>query len=158
MNYNVPTDYTILQVELWSSLFSFTPTMLPFDIISTFLINEFTFSHLHHSRALIHSLGISFKYSLKRLKVTCSIFTFYQHTSPCMNAYQVASVMFDSLRPYGPLPTRLLCPWRTRIFSRQEYWHVLPCPPPGDLPNPGIELSSLMSYALAGGFLTTSAT
>ena len=24
-------------------------------------------------------------------------------------------------------------------FSRQEYWSGLPCPPPGDLLNPGIE-------------------
>ena len=24
-------------------------------------------------------------------------------------------------------------------FSRQEYWSGLSCPPPGDLPNPGIE-------------------
>ena len=24
-------------------------------------------------------------------------------------------------------------------FSRQEYWSGLPCPPPGDLPDPGIE-------------------
>ena len=24
-------------------------------------------------------------------------------------------------------------------FSRQEYWRGLPCPPPGDVPNPGIE-------------------
>ena len=24
-------------------------------------------------------------------------------------------------------------------FSRQEYWSGLPCPPPGDLPKPGIE-------------------
>ena len=24
-------------------------------------------------------------------------------------------------------------------FSRQEYWSGLPFPPPGDLPNPGIE-------------------
>ena len=24
-------------------------------------------------------------------------------------------------------------------FSRQEYWRRLPCPPPGDLPNPGIK-------------------
>ena len=27
-------------------------------------------------------------------------------------------------------------------LSRQEYWSGLPCPPPGDLPNPGIEPSS----------------
>ena len=30
----------------------------------------------------------------------------------------------------------VLCPWG---FSRQEYWSGLLCPPPGDLPNPGIE-------------------
>ena len=28
-------------------------------------------------------------------------------------------------------------------FSRQEYWSGLPVPPPGDLPNPGIEPRSL---------------
>ena len=38
-------------------------------------------------------------------------------------------------------------------FSRQEYWSKLLCPPPGDLPNPGIE-----SPALADSFFTTSAT
>ena len=42
-------------------------------------------------------------------------------------------------------------------FSREEYWSELPCPPPGDLPNPGTEPASLTSPALAGGFFTTSA-
>ena len=42
-------------------------------------------------------------------------------------------------------------------FSRQEYWSGLPCPPPGDLPDPGIEPASPASPALAGGFFTTSA-
>ena len=28
-------------------------------------------------------------------------------------------------------------------FSRKEYWSGLPCPPPGDLPNPGIKSASL---------------
>ena len=27
-------------------------------------------------------------------------------------------------------------------FSRQEYWSGLPCPPPGNLPNPGIKFFS----------------
>jgi len=27
-------------------------------------------------------------------------------------------------------------------FSRQEYWRVLPCPPSGDLPDPGIKPGS----------------
>ena len=39
-------------------------------------------------------------------------------------------------------------------FSRQGYWSGSPCPPPGDLPDPGIEPLSLMSPALAGGFFT----
>ena len=43
-------------------------------------------------------------------------------------------------------------------FSRQEYCSGLPCPPPRDLPNPGIEPTYLLSPALAGGFFTTSAT
>ena len=42
-------------------------------------------------------------------------------------------------------------------FPRQEYWSGLPCPPPGNLPNPGIKPTSLMSPALAGGFFTSSA-
>ena len=41
-----------------------------------------------------------------------------------------------------------------RGFSRQEYWSGLPCPPPGDLPNPGSEPVSLMSPELAGMFFT----
>ena len=43
-------------------------------------------------------------------------------------------------------------------FSRQEYWSGLPCPPPGDLPDPGAEPTSLTSPALVGRFFTTSAT
>ena len=43
-------------------------------------------------------------------------------------------------------------------FSRKEYWSGLPCPPPGDLPEPGIEPLSLMSPALTGGFFTTGTT
>ena len=43
-------------------------------------------------------------------------------------------------------------------FSRQEYWSGLPSPPPGDLPDPGIEPAFLMSPALADVFLTMSAT
>ncbi len=43
-------------------------------------------------------------------------------------------------------------------FPRREHWSGLPCPPPGDLPNPGIKLASLRSLALADGFFTTTAT
>ena len=40
-------------------------------------------------------------------------------------------------------------------LSRQELWSGLPCPPPGDLPDPGIEPPSLTSPALADEFITT---
>ena len=40
-------------------------------------------------------------------------------------------------------------------FSMQEYWSGLSFSPPGDLPNPGIELVSPVSPALAGGFVST---
>ena len=39
-------------------------------------------------------------------------------------------------------------------FSRQEYWNGLPCPPPGDLPHPGIE----PRFPASGGFFTLWAT
>ena len=42
-------------------------------------------------------------------------------------------------------------------FCRQEYWSGLPCPPPGELPDPGNEPASFTSPALAGGFFTASA-
>ena len=41
---------------------------------------------------------------------------------------------------------------------KQEYWCELPCPPRGDLPDPGIDPMSLMSPALADRFFTTNAT
>ena len=41
-------------------------------------------------------------------------------------------------------------------FSREACWSGLPGPPPGDLPNPGIQPASLPSPALAGGFFTSS--
>ena len=55
--------------------------------------------------------------------------------------YAVASVTSDSVAPWtvacqAPLSTGC---------SRQEYWSGLPCPPPGDLPDPGMEPESLMS-------------
>ena len=43
-------------------------------------------------------------------------------------------------------------------FSRLEYWNGLPCPPPRDLPDPGIKPMSLISPELGGRFFTTSAT
>ena len=41
-------------------------------------------------------------------------------------------------------------------FSRQEYWSELPCPPPGDLSDPGVEPTSPVSPALQADSLPLS--
>ena len=61
------------------------------------------------------------------------------------------SVVSDFLVPCGLYQASL-----SMGFSRQEYWSGLP--PPGDLPNLGIEPASLSSPALAGGCFTTNTT
>ena len=74
--------------------------------------------------------------------VYCSIF-----------AAPAKSLRCDSLWPYGARQAPL-----SMGFSRQEYWGGLPCPPLGELPDPGMEPESLASSALAGRFLITSTT
>ena len=70
------------------------------------------------------------------------LFSFLSHLSTLALgfAYIVCvlsrSVMSSSLQLHGLQPARLLCPWE---FSRLEYWSGLPCPPPWNLPNPGME-------------------
>ena len=63
---------------------------------------------------------------------------------------------FSCIRLFATLWTIVLQVSLSMRFSRQEYWSGLPCPPPGDPPNPGIKPVSLMSPALAGRFFTTS--
>ena len=63
----------------------------------------------------------------------------------------VTSVLSDSLWPYRLAHQSPL----SMGFSRQEYWSGLPGPPPGNLPNPGIELLSACIYCFAGGFFPT---
>ena len=43
-------------------------------------------------------------------------------------------------------------------ISSQEYWNGLPCPAPGDLPDPGFKPSSLMLTAFVGVLFTTRTT
>ena len=64
------------------------------------------------------------------------------------------SVVSDSVTPWAVAHQ---APLSLGLF-RQEYRNGLPCPPPGDLPYPGIEPTSLMFPALAGGSFTASAT
>ena len=41
-------------------------------------------------------------------------------------------------------------------FFKQEYWSGLPCPPPGDFPNPGTESASPVVPALQANSLPLS--
>ena len=70
--------------------------------------------------------------------------------SNCVHGKSLQSC--PTLQPCGPHQAPL-----SMGFSRQEYRSGLPGLPPGDLPDPGIELESLIS-ALAGGFFTASTT
>ena len=58
------------------------------------------------------------------------------------------SVVFFSCDPLDCSPQAPL----SIGFSRQESWSGLPFPPPGDLPDPGVEPTPLVSPALAGSF------
>ena len=54
-------------------------------------------------------------------------------------------IPFDRVQLFATLWTVARLSPLTMGFSRQEYWSGLPCPPPGDLPDPGIELMSYVS-------------
>ena len=73
-------------------------------------------------------------------------------TSACMLScfsYVQLFVILGTIAHQAPLAMGL---------SRKEYWSGLPCFSPGDLPDPGVKLVSLMSPALTDGFFITRAT
>ena len=93
-----------------------------------------------------------------------SHFLTLQHVSHCSSKqpmchpFQITCVLshFSRVQLFATLWTVALQVPASMGISRQEYWSGLPCPPPGDLPDPGIKPSSLMSPALTGRFFTTS--
>ena len=64
---------------------------------------------------------------------------------------QLCLTLFDPIN-YSPPGSSVLG------LSRREYCSGLPCPPLGDLPDPGIKPGSLTSIASEGKFFTTSTT
>ena len=87
-----------------------------------------------------------------------------------MGASASASVLPKNIQCWLPLGLTglfsLLSKGFSRVFSntlsmgfyRWEYWSGLPFSSPGDLLKPGIDLMSLVSLAMAGGFFITSTT
>ena len=80
---------------------------------------------------------------------------------PCINVINAYNRILLMCSVVQSCPT--LCDKLARLlylcnFSSQECWMGALFPTPGDLPDPGIEPTSLMSLALADGFFTSSAT
>ena len=81
------------------------------------------------------------RYKLIKLEVYVCVLSCFSHVQLFMTLWTVAY--------QAPLSIGL---------SKQEYQSGLPCPPPGDLPDPAVKPTCLMSPSLAGSFFTTSAT
>ena len=73
----------------------------------------------------------------------------------CLLLFCVPAQLFSGVRLFASLWTVAHQAPLSMGFSRQESWSGLPCPPPGDLPNPGFESVCLMALALPSRFFTT---
>ena len=97
--------------------------------------------------------------SMNKLKKEQTTF-FYNHQSQCDNLIsqnlctppRVCMLNFVGLcvTPWTVAHQVLL----STGFPRQEYWNGLPFPPPGDLPDSGIELASPSASEFTGGHFT----
>ena len=84
---------------------------------------------LHHSRLSSITINVNEKHPCNE---------------PCM--YMLSR--FSRVRLFATLWTVARQAFLSIGFSRQEYWSGLPCPPSGDLPNPGIKSVSLIPPAV----------
>ena len=93
------------------------------------------------------------------IKSVCYVLSGFSHVQFFATLWTLLFIGILQPLSEGPLSSGPLCQAPLSMgFSWQEYWSGLPCPPPGDLPDSGIEPKSLTSPALASGFFTTSAT
>ena len=95
-------------------------------------------SHVKHLMAQVSSLK---KHITQPLKVFWNTYLLCSVASSCESLCDPMDVAYQVPLAMG--------------FPRQEHWSGLPFPPPGDLPDPGIEPVSVASPASAGGFFTT---
>ena len=104
-------------------------------------------------------LSVKRKFMLKKKKaVSTSVQCLSSELTPISFLSACTLSCFSHVRVLATLRT---VAHQTRVstgVSRQEYWSGLPCPPPGDLPNPRIKPPFLASRTLAGRFFTTGAT
>ena len=128
-------------------------------------IRYFCLSSWDISRAHFRNCALAPKYLNLNRYYTRSTFGYTRERSPLYFKHNPKYVYACLLSHFSLV--RLFAPWWTVApqaplsmkFSRQEFWSGSPCPPPRDLPNPGIEPESLTSPASAGVyfFFTTCA-
>ena len=110
------------------------------------LASEVTLTHGHGGQSLSHLKGLSgLTWDVQYCQLRWWKRIWHYHS-------------FSRVQLFAMLWTVALQAPLSLGFSRHKYWNGLPCPPPGDLPDPGTEPVSLLSPALAGGFFTTSTT
>ena len=110
---------------------------------------------LHPNLLLVNSILSGRIHRTGQAPITCSASSLAFFLALSSGYTQSLSVMSSSLQHYGLQSSRLLCPWDSPGKNTR-----LGCPAllPGDLPDAGIELVSLMSPALAGVFFFTNST
>ena len=101
-------------------------------------MNILTFSSCTEISAVEEGLSRELKIRLLELESRLSPFL----TVYCTKSFQLCPALYD------PTDYSLLAPLSMGFF-RQEYWGRLPCPPPGDLPKPGIEPESQADFLLS---------
>ena len=84
---------------------------------------------------------IGSKLGKEYIKTMCchpAYLTYMQSLCMCAKSLQSCSTVCD--------PMDCSPPGFSVGFSREEYWSGLPCPPPGDPPDPGIDPPSLIHW------------
>ena len=121
-------------------------------------VHIYTHTHTHtHTHIYTPSFSVSFQFHTDKamackLSQNCeqSSFTMlYSRLLYCVLSHFTCVWLFATLctvAHQAPLSMGL---------SREEHWSGLPCPPPGDLPDPGIEPVSLAFPALESRFFHT---
>ena len=117
--------------------------------------------------AQIMTLFVKFRLKLKKVEKTTRSFRYdlnqipYDYTVEVRNRFKglgpidKSAHVLSHVQLFETLWTLACQAPLSMRFPRQEYWSGLPLPPPWDLPDPGTELTSPTSSALAGRFLIT---
>ena len=131
-------EFSFFWFENWYSLLS---TVLL--VIRKLLIIIIIFSVKKEIKSMLAKCKISF---LDMCKFLICKMTRIVH--PHYYLWKMIACVFSHIWLFVTLWTAVYQAPLSMGFSRQEYWSLLLCPPPGDLPDPGIKLMFPASPAL----------